>query len=270
VTLTNDAVIRYLLGEMADAERDEFETRLFQDEALFQQVAALDDDLVDAYVAGDLRAKDLERVRRSLLSTPRGQERVEFARALSEYARKSGKSHTLPMRIFGDGRSAFLAAASVVLLIGTSFLLWQLTEVRSRLRTAEAQVVSLSGRAQKLEDIVRGYGAAESVVAYTLPLSVERGGGGADLVIPAAARFVVLVVPLQVTSLPAYTALLLQGGAMETWRGNAARLGKTANVRLPADVLRPGNYLLIVKGSKGEAESETMAEYAFRVLRAPQ
>jgi anti-sigma factor RsiW len=49
-----DELVRYLLGELPKAERAALKLRIAGDDAVFQQVRELEDDLVDAYVRGEL------------------------------------------------------------------------------------------------------------------------------------------------------------------------------------------------------------------------
>ncbi len=51
---TEDELIRYLLGESPKAERAALKLRIAGDDALFEQVRELEEDLVDAYVRGEL------------------------------------------------------------------------------------------------------------------------------------------------------------------------------------------------------------------------
>ena len=54
VSTGEDELVRYLLGELTKAERAELKARIAGDDALFEQVSELEEDLIDAYVRGEL------------------------------------------------------------------------------------------------------------------------------------------------------------------------------------------------------------------------
>jgi hypothetical protein len=74
---------QYLLGQMSETERVEIEDRFFADDALFEYLAAIETELIDAYVRGELPEPD--RLRR-LLGSPRLRARIAVARRLNERA----------------------------------------------------------------------------------------------------------------------------------------------------------------------------------------
>jgi hypothetical protein len=87
LTVNDDEVLtRYLLGELPEAEHAQIEERLFQDEDCYDRLRALQADLADAYVRGELSAKEGREFARRFLDTPAGQEAALFARALNTLA----------------------------------------------------------------------------------------------------------------------------------------------------------------------------------------
>lgn len=75
----------YLLGELGEQERWAVEERLFLDGEYLLQLQALEDELLDAYVYGDLTPDERGRVERELLSRPGRRADVRFAHALKDY-----------------------------------------------------------------------------------------------------------------------------------------------------------------------------------------
>jgi len=87
LTVNDDEVLtRYLLGELPEAEQAQIEERLFQDEDCYDRLCALQADLADAYVRGELSAKEGREFARRFLGTPAGQEAALFAQALNTLA----------------------------------------------------------------------------------------------------------------------------------------------------------------------------------------
>lgn len=87
LTVNDDEVLTsYLLGELPEAEQAQIEERLFQDEDCYDRLRALQADLADAYVRGELSAKEGREFARRFLGTPAGQEAALFAQALNTLA----------------------------------------------------------------------------------------------------------------------------------------------------------------------------------------
>jgi anti-sigma factor RsiW len=81
-----DWMRRYLFEEMAEAERVECENAYLNDTEVFHEIAALESDIIDDYVLGELSTADRQRFERSLPLNPERRRRVEIARALLAHA----------------------------------------------------------------------------------------------------------------------------------------------------------------------------------------
>ncbi|MEJ7616641.1 MAG: hypothetical protein WKF30_06655 [Pyrinomonadaceae bacterium] len=64
-------LVRYLLGDASDAEKIRLEEEYFGDDGFFGQLLVVEDDLIDAYVRGELSESDRERFEKSFLTLPR-------------------------------------------------------------------------------------------------------------------------------------------------------------------------------------------------------
>jgi len=73
----------YLLGKLADAERDRFEEKLFADDELLGELLATEDELIDSAIAGELGQDDAE----SFLVTPERRQQLRFREALQRTAK---------------------------------------------------------------------------------------------------------------------------------------------------------------------------------------
>ena len=80
---SDKALIQYLLGELSPEERDAIEDRYFVDDALHEQLVALEEELIDSYVAGDLSAEQRAHFEEWFLRSAERGEKLKFARALS-------------------------------------------------------------------------------------------------------------------------------------------------------------------------------------------
>lgn len=74
--------IRYLFGELANAERDEFEERLFLDQDMSLLVDNVENDLIDEYVRGELEFDEKRRFEQKFLISESRRERVRLAKVL--------------------------------------------------------------------------------------------------------------------------------------------------------------------------------------------
>lgn len=76
---------RYLLGRLQEDELEQLEQRLMVDGELFDQVGLAEDEMVDAYVNGELPQSERGEFEASFLSTTEGRQQVAYAKALREH-----------------------------------------------------------------------------------------------------------------------------------------------------------------------------------------
>src|SRR5215467_1770094 len=76
---------KYLLWRLSEPEEAEMETRLLEDNGVFEELLATEADLRDAYEQGELSGADREAFAQRLLASPRQEERQAFVRALQGY-----------------------------------------------------------------------------------------------------------------------------------------------------------------------------------------
>jgi anti-sigma factor RsiW len=75
-------ITAYLLGELSDAEEEAIEVRYFTDDALFEQLLDIEDDLIDRYARGQITDSERRRLERHFMKSPARRQRVRFAEAL--------------------------------------------------------------------------------------------------------------------------------------------------------------------------------------------
>src|SRR5947209_1954353 len=140
---------RYLLGSLADAEADALDELSVADEQIASRLSAVEHDLVDAYVKGELSGETLDRFRSRYLSSPVGIRKVRLAEALFEYqtqhtapvAHRSGSAAR--MRTFAWPHNvpqwAMAAAALLVLTVGAVLVIDNLRLRREIAQSASAR-----------------------------------------------------------------------------------------------------------------------------------
>jgi anti-sigma factor RsiW len=79
-------MVQYLFGELSADERAEIEDAYLNDDDAFQELVALEIEMVDRYVRGELSVPERENFERSLVSNPARCEAVKTARSLLAYS----------------------------------------------------------------------------------------------------------------------------------------------------------------------------------------
>lgn len=79
---------RYLLGALPAAAAESMDVLCISDEELATRLAAIENDLVDAYVRGELAGDDLDQFKSFYLASPHRRKKAEFASALLEAEKK--------------------------------------------------------------------------------------------------------------------------------------------------------------------------------------
>ena len=101
-------VIRYLLGSVPEAEAERLDELSVADEEFASRLAAVENDLVDAYVRGEMAAETRDRFQSYYLSSSRRREKVNFAEALLAVPVPSAAPESIPAPAQGRANSIFL------------------------------------------------------------------------------------------------------------------------------------------------------------------
>ena len=81
---TKDFLAQYLSGQVSQEERTELEDRYFADDDLFEEIVAVENELIDLYVQGKLTALEMKQCETCLLTTAERRQQIEFARSLMQ------------------------------------------------------------------------------------------------------------------------------------------------------------------------------------------
>jgi hypothetical protein len=146
---------RYLLGDLSEAEKLRLEEQFFTDDEAFAQLTALEDELRYDYARGGLSREQRRQFEQRFLSQPGAPQRVALAQAVLETVAVANLPQA-PERIavpeekprFFQSLAAFfglqssglqigLAAASIALLLGGSWLFYQTIKLRSQVEQLE-------------------------------------------------------------------------------------------------------------------------------------
>lgn len=146
-------LVGYLLGRLTEEEQERVENFYFGDAENLELLAAVEDELIDSYVRGELGPLERERFEDFFLRSPERRERVENARALDAFVKKtsgdvsvkqsSGASATrsAPLTHPRFKRAAFWLplAACLLLTAGGAFLVYKMLGARRQDEAAQSR-----------------------------------------------------------------------------------------------------------------------------------
>ena len=312
-------MVRYLLGELPESEVERLDEQSFTDDDFFRRLQTVENDLIDAYARGEMSPGEREQFERRFLTTPKRRERVSFAEALAAFRFEQPaddpavaaqteriSSWQAFISLFRVPRPALqfsLAAASVVLLIGATWLIVETARLRSRMTEIEQRQAALTRREQELQAQIAAQRADRDQLAEELrrvqqqrdQLEQElvelkpsepkfalfvfspgvRGPGDEpkDFTIPPGAQTVKMRVGFESDPYPSYRIeLRTQSGDQQVWSSGKLRARAKGGIKiidlgLRASLFRPQGYLLNLKGVTANGEIEDVRIYQFRVVK---
>lgn len=164
--------VRYLLGDLSEQERVDIEESYFADDNSFQELEVIEDELVDAYVHGELAGADQQQFEKLLQSSARLAGRVQFARILAnrvgsmsptpetdsvpavvaERPARSKDTQTWWQKIFGAPQAGrkFAFAGSAVVVLMASALLFAWIQLRGSSQRLERERAALQQQREAL------------------------------------------------------------------------------------------------------------------------
>jgi hypothetical protein len=276
MTKKQDVLERYLLGEVTDDERAEIEQGYFADDGLFDQLVDAENDLVDSYVQGTLPPAERKRFEQRFLASSSGIGRVEFARALQrKIAARSGRK-TVSLRQLAMAASV----AIVVLAAGWMTLSLQrrhqppITESRPQAPPRQRAIPPTPVQAQTQTSPLRRQQAPAALITVLLtPGGTRESEAATPLVLRPAPQWVRVELVLENDRYDSYAAELqdVEGRVLwkeESLRARTAPSGRTVAVSVPAKLLPPGDYVVVLQGIRRGKASE-INNYTFTVVALP-
>jgi hypothetical protein len=96
ISHNEQVIIRYLLHELSEEEQARFEEAYLSDDSLFEQMRALEEELLEDYVKGDLSGATRRRFERHYLTSDRGREKIRIARDLLQICSVKSNAQKVP------------------------------------------------------------------------------------------------------------------------------------------------------------------------------
>lgn len=277
---------------MAEQERERLEARFFGDSALFDELLAAEDDLVDEFVLDRLPAADRQRFEEYYLASPERAEKVAAARQFRAWMatqKKAADTAALPwwerlaasmrMPVWAMGAAAavlLVSAAGWVILTRPLHPVAPLPEVAQRTPEPQPPPPRPVAPEQLPPPASTPPKPAAALFAFTLLPGALRGGAGGDadltrVVLPKDAAAARMTLRLEkAPDLATYRVAIETVEGQVVWQGAAARVGSGSELHatVPLGGLAAGDYLVRVTGSDGAGGSpESVADYAVRIAR---
>jgi hypothetical protein len=188
----DQVLVRYLLGTLPEEEAERLDGLSIADDAFAWQLNAVENDLVDGYMRGELSGENLARFKKSYLSSPKRLQKLEFAEALSSFGAKTANaaaqtvsamtvpaskpsqksSKDLPARRWFSAPHLVpqwgFAGGALVLLFAAGYLLLDNVRLRRQTTAAQGSHAAFEQREQELQQLLNDQRAANAVLAKEL------------------------------------------------------------------------------------------------------
>jgi hypothetical protein len=289
-------LVRYLIGDCSEDERTLVERQFFADTEMFVRLCELEEELAARYARGELRADERAQFERAYHAPPR-RDRLILNLALGRIlasAPPSNRPEAAPIAAaswrqwltFEPAAARWaLAAATVVLLIGSLIQFRQTDRLRTALDRSQQDVAGLRARLDEAErrtaESEQRNAASETtqttapvIATFVLTPGLTRNASG-----PARVN-----VPSEATALRFELQLDFDGGyarmkadlrtdaGTSLWSQDGLQPEKTAarrvvTVTIPATAINTGSYELLLQGVLNGGSTEDAASYYFTAAR---
>jgi hypothetical protein len=249
--MTDDVLVRYLLGSVSDQERIGVEQRCFDAESdTFAQLEALEDELRFDYLDGRLSASDRAAFERRFAGTQSDRDRLTIVRGIlrqsAPVAVPARRSVLLPIAV----------AATLLLTVTSGYLLWST-------RSLQSQVAIERGRASEVQTLL-------TAPALVFDAGLTRGGTEAvPKLDEAAARRGLLATFRLPTGLPTsdeYVVVLRDVDGRDVWTApGLLTADRAVRALVPPTTLRRADYEFVLRASPRGGVAPEVASYAFSV-----
>jgi hypothetical protein len=301
------SLVKYLLGDLPEAEQVCVEDRALADGNYRTALEAAEADLIDAYVRDELSAAERRAFEQRFLGSPQRRQKVAFARDLAlvaaetraaerDFSTRLSAWQALAALVRGWSPALQLAAtlAALICVVGASLVVFQNTQLRSRVASLESQGRDLQARtgnlqrqladeqaragnfaAQLQQQQPAGAARTSSVASLVLLPGLTRADSRREqLVLNPAAQIAHIEIQLEPRDdYQRFRAeLRTLGGEEILIRGSlpkrAAAAGYLVSFDVPATALATGQYELTLSGLSNQSVQE-IGYYYFSVEKQP-
>ena len=268
----HEEIREYLLGRFAPEDAAIVEERLLTDEAFYQELLILEDELVDQYLADELTDSDKRSFEGHFLIPLERREKLRFARNLQKYVSRARAENSARAASAVEPESTMTPVSPVVPKKTFWPPTWKRPILSYSLAAAAVLVVAFAALVIVKELNTPPSGAA-NVLAVELVPGQSRGEGEIKQFTVTADTNTVqlqLRIPKDV-DYQTYRAILQTTDGREISRQDRLQLDPTSSGRvncpIPANLLKPSEYDLKLSGINQQGDYEDIARYYFRVTR---
>lgn len=257
-------MIEYLLGSSSEEDTERLDAISVTDREFANELDATENDLIDAYIHGELTGATLERFETHYLGSALRRDKVEFARSFQTYAQRHAVQNTgtfVSKQSKQRGSLAELFFPSGGPKKRQSVLPWGLV-------AAALVLLTFAGWWAIRSQSTRG----NEVVASFLLVPPTRGSDQIPTVaITKNVTAVKMQLELESDDYPGYRVAVTEAaGGKELWQTSTIKPAnvegrKVLELLLPVNTLKIRTYSLAVSGVKQDGDAEIVSSYAFRV-----
>lgn len=296
-TWNEELLTRYLLGDLSEVESDRLDELSVTNDEFSQQLLAVENDLIDAYVQGELSDQMRVQFQRQMLVTVRQRDRVDFALSLAHFiasnkiSRKEGVA-VIPLwksLLSSFQINLFVPATALTLLVTSLLLSAILLFERSRMQKhlqeerethireqqeLESQLARQSeDRSEiKLPAKLSSASTPQAVILNFKPLksgSNERK----QLILAPSDEVVQIHLEFESDEYASYVVELRSlGSGTPIWQNGKLKArtkggSKLIELTLPASLFKETGYQIALRGMVINGEYEDLSTYSFNVRK---
>ncbi len=324
-TQNENLMTQYLLGELSEDEKLSLEEQFFTQDDAFEQLLALEDELRYDYAQSGLTSQQRRQFEQQFLTLPGGTQSIVIAKAVLDKVAEVELVKAPLRAVITEEKPSFfqslmalfglqyltmqfaMTAASILLLFGGSWLLYQTVKLRSQVQQLEVarveqehqftqQVNEQSARGEQLnaqleterrkrealeQELARQKAQAARTIDQppTLPTTLLS-----FLLTPGLSRDIDstkrLTIPSGTTRLrlqlrlkrpgnyQSYQAVLQTLDGANLWSRNLPHsAGQIVTITMPVKLVPSGDYVIVLKGKTADGQMEEIDEYHFSTTR---
>ena len=254
---------RHVLGDLPDSEQEDFDRRLLTDSALYEELLATEDELVDEYLSGKLSERERQQFELQFSVGEERQRKVRFGRSWQEYLKSTplvrpqediqkggstGFSRMFSVFWERSGRNPVLIASLILVgLLGTlgAWLLYRPTQNNSQRAIIAVTLVGGGSRGESASTPHLTRPPANSVVQVHLELA-KKNYNRYQVELFREREYIAPFKSLKAEPSDGHFAVV---------------------VGVDSEVLEPGDYTFELSGVSDSGEVELEGNYPLRVKR---
>lgn len=253
----------YLLGHATPEDSSRLEEQLLTDDALYEELLIVEDELSDQYVRDELSQPERQGFERRYLSAPERQQKLRFARALHKYV-NSAEASGLQQHLGAEGICQDVAQKKnffPLLFVTTPAVSYALAAAILLMMGSVSWIVFHKWRQQQ---------PGNTYIVTLTPGLVRDAGETKKITAPPGTDTLRLRLELPINEYESFRAALLNEERREVWAREGLRPGTSGNLidfDVPAKLVSPGDYQVKVSGRLTNGNVEELSAFRFRIIK---